>query len=90
MVVCLGEVVGKMVPAVEIKSVAHEEAEEGLFAACRLAPLKAASFILAGSSPEAMRLRKRDADFLIADGRWMVHKNAEIGVYAEDRESEPR
>lgn len=90
MVVCLGEVVREVTPAVEIKSVAHEEAEEGLFAACRLVPLKAASFVLAGSGPEVGGLGKRDADFLIADGRWMVHKNAEIGVYAEDGESEPR
>lgn len=67
MVVCLGEVVGKLAPTVKIKSVAHENAEEGLFAACRLVPLKAASFILAGSGPEVGGLGKRDADFLMAD-----------------------
>jgi hypothetical protein len=77
-------------PAIEIKSVAHDEAEEGLFAACWLVPLKAASFVLTGSGPEERGLGKRDADFLIADGRWIVHQNAKIGVYAEDREGEPR
>ena len=90
MVVCIGEVVGEVTPAIGIKSVAHEEGEEGLFAACRLVPLKAASFVLAGSSPEEGGLRKRDAHFLIADRRRMIHQNAEVSVYTEDRESEPK
>lgn len=89
MVVCLGEVVGEMLLAVEIKSVAHDEAEGGFFATCRLVPLKTSSLILTGSCPEFGGFRKRDTDFLITDGRWMVHENAEIGIYAEDRESEP-
>lgn len=90
MIVCLGKLVGEVAPAAEIKSIAHKGAEEGLFAACRLIPLKVTSFILAGSGPEAGGLGKRDADLLIADGRRVVNKNAEIGVYTENRESEPR
>lgn len=89
-VVCHGKVVGKVSPTVETKSVAYEEAEGCLFATCRLVSLQAASFFFAGSGPEAGRLRKRDVDFLIPDRGGMVHKSPEIGVYAEDRESEPR
>lgn len=88
MVVCLGEAVGKVTSAVQIKSIAHEKAEGGFFTASRLVPLKAASFVLVSSGPELGGLGKRDHDFLITDGRRMVHKNAEMSVYAEDRESE--
>ena len=73
-----------MAPAVEIKRIAHEKAVEGLLAACRLVPLEAASFVLADSGPKVGGLRKRNADLLITHGRRMAHKNAEIGVYAED------
>lgn len=90
MVVRLGEVVGEVAPTVQIKSVAHEDAEESFFAACRLIPLKAASLVLAGSCPEVGGLGKRDADFLVADGGWMVRKKAKIGIHPEHRESEPR
>jgi hypothetical protein len=46
--------------------------------------LKPSSFLLAGGGPKARGLWKRDGNFLIADGRWMVRENAEIGVYTED------
>jgi hypothetical protein len=90
MIVRFTEMVGQVASVVGIKSIAHEKAEEGLFAACRFVPLKVASFVIAGSGPEAGGLGERDADFLVADGRWMVHNNAEVGVYAENRKSEPR
>ena len=52
MVVCLGEVVGEMTSAIEIKSVAHQEAKECFFAPCGLVPLKTAPLAVAGSVPE--------------------------------------
>lgn len=89
MVICLGEVVGEVTPAVEIKSVAHQEAEEGFLAPCGLVPLKTAPLTVAGGVPEVRGHGKRDADFLIADGGRMVYKNAKIGIDTEDRESKP-
>ena len=88
-VVCLGEAVGEAMPPTEINRIAHDEAEEGLFAAGGLIPLEAVPFVLAGCGPEVRGLGKRDADFLIADRRGVVHDNAEIGVCAENREREP-
>jgi hypothetical protein len=46
--------------------------------------LKPSSFLLVGGGPKARGLWKRDGNLLIADGRWMVRENAEIGIYTED------
>ena len=39
MIVYLGEMIGEVASAIEVKSVTHEKAEESLFAVCRLVPL---------------------------------------------------
>ncbi len=90
MVISLGEMVGELTPAIEIKGVAHQKAEEGFPTPCGLVPFKTSPFILASSVPEVRGHGKRDADFLIANRRWMVDHNTKIGIYAEDRECEPR
>ena len=89
-VISFGEMGGELTPAIEIKSIAHQKTEEGFSTPCRLVPFETSPFILASSAPEARGHRERDADFLIANRRWMVDNNTKIGIYAEDRQCEPR
>ena len=51
-VVCYGEVERDIPTTVEIQSLPREKMEGYLFAACRLVPLPAASFVFASSSLE--------------------------------------